>query len=68
MATDHWGTFDAIDGNVHVAPCDEDGDVTRGHMLSTCCPCGPEIERRIGARPLVIHDEPEDGPEVETRH
>jgi hypothetical protein len=68
MRPDGWGTFEGRDGNVHVAPCTEDGGVAGVHFLSVQCPCGPTIEKRIGSRPLVVHDEPDVDPVPETRH
>lgn len=54
---DAWGVFDLQDlGEVHVAPCDDGGYVTNGHILQTDCPCQPEVEDQ-GLSILVIHDE-----------
>lgn len=59
-----WATFEAGDGDVHVAPCDENGEVIGGHLLARYCPCEPTVERKPGRRLLIIHDEPDIGPAV----
>lgn len=41
-----WGIFESeeIDNvGLHVIPCDEEGNMQRGHTLEWHCSCGPEI-------------------------
>jgi hypothetical protein len=65
----HWGTFQAQDGNVHVAPCDDEGDLLNGHLLAAYCACGPKIEKHVNCSPLlVIHAQHEPQPAAPTRH
>lgn len=57
-----WGVFElkGDDGSVqelHVIPCDEDGNIAPGHVLDFSCPCISSVEHvGPGCPPLVIHE------------
>lgn len=42
-----WGIFEAVDGQVHVAPCNAEGDLSEPHELTWRCPCNPEHDEGI---------------------
>lgn len=50
-----WGAFESFDGERHVAPCDEDGNVIGGHILARYCWCNPVEDR--ARRDIVIHSD-----------
>lgn len=54
-----WGTFEEKDEDdyllaVHIIPCDKAGNMHPGHFMSENCPCGPKIDRPVGAYPAVV--------------
>lgn len=52
-----WGVFDQTD-DVHVAPCNDDGDILGGHALLRECWCSPEVltlDDMRGKKPIIVH-------------
>lgn len=48
-----WGVFDGVAPWRHVAPCTEDGDLAKPHILSTACSCNPAV---YDDEPLIVHE------------
>ena len=53
-----WGVFDTDDPYVvHVAPCDKDGNLQKGYILSQGCPDVSHVEMNKYGVLMVIHEE-----------
>ena len=64
MRTDlKWGTFRQRQdhGEIHVAPCYQDGLILEHHIVDVLCPCNPKVEDRDFSSGLliVVHTEEE---------
>lgn len=56
-----WGVFLLRDDDetvveVHVAPCGDGDELSRGHTLDETCACGPVLEPVIGGKPFYLHN------------
>lgn len=53
-----WGIFKTDDPYlVHVAPCDEQGDIAESHVLDMSCPCIGRVELSAHGVEIVVHEE-----------
>jgi hypothetical protein len=56
-----WGIFETPEGDVHVAPADEDDRITNDHRLVRDCECRPNVLQSGGLfdTPFWSHVDPE---------
>lgn len=54
-----WGIFH-VEDEIHVAPCDDDGELIGDHELEPKCKCKP-VKTRYRHKTLYIHEDPERG-------
>ncbi len=52
-----WGSFSCA-GEIHVAPCDDEGLIFNPHILDVFCCCHPEVnEQGHDGTMLVVHNQ-----------
>lgn len=53
-----WGVFDS-EGEQHIAPCDDAGNLLPPHEIARTCQCHPRVDPQCASQ--WIHHDPERG-------
>lgn len=55
-----WGPISALDGWIHIVPCDEQGVILAPHVPSITCECEP-VEDDECPNSMLVHQDNERG-------